>query len=89
MRNRTPRKIKNKRNKLILKRGILVYDLACMPKNKMLKDILYEFHNYGLVVYNSQAHGNVSGVNINYPPFVINPKSKIKTVDSSLFCDEK
>jgi len=83
MKNRTPRKDKVKINKLTLKRGILVYDLAALPTGMTLKNVLFQFYNYGIVTYNSKANGNMSGINVNNPPFVINSKSKIKIIDNS------
>lgn len=83
MRNRTPRKDKIKINRLTSKRGILVYDLASLPTGMTLKNVLFQFYNYGIVTYNSKANGNMSGINVDNPPYVINPKSKIKIIDNS------
>ena len=74
MRNRTPRKDKIKINRLTSKRGILVYDLAALPTGMTLKNVLFQFYNYGIVTYNSKSNGNMSGMNVDNPPYVINPK---------------
>lgn len=85
MKQRKPRKSK----KSIAKNGVLIYDIALLPKNKTVGHIYNEFKNYGMVIYNSQAAGNIGAVTSNNIPFVINNVRNIKFIDLSQKSDEK
>jgi hypothetical protein len=51
---------------------VLIYDYASTPKGKTLKEIVALYEDRGLVFYDSQAHGNIGGVNNIHPPMVVN-----------------
>lgn len=80
MKRRLPRKTK----KSILKGGILIYDIAVLPKMKTFKNIVDEFRNYKVVLWASSGAYNCGGKDINNPPTVVGNKTRIKFIDTSL-----
>lgn len=79
MKNRRPRKLK----KHIKKNGILIYDIALLPRHITIDRLHKNFIHNGLVLYNSQGAGNLGGVNSNNTPQIINNINKIKLIDLS------
>lgn len=77
MKQRKPRKSK----KSIVKRGVLIYDLALLPNGRTIANIYKEFKEKGIVVYNSAAAGNVGQRNSVSKPRVINNVRDIKFID--------
>lgn len=76
---RIPRKIK----KSLGKNGVLVYDVSSLPNRQTIKSIMYDFNNFGLVLWASAANDNYSGKDCNNPPMVVGNVRKFKVIDVS------
>lgn len=85
MKQRKPRKSK----KSIRKRGVLIYDLAVLPKNWTLIKVMTAFKQDGIVIYNLTAAGNFGMKNTDNTPIVINNARTVKFIDLSQKSDDK
>lgn len=74
-----PRKIKKK----IKKSGTLLYDIAGLPHNTTMMNIVNGFHNMGVVLWCSDPSYNFSAKKVDNPPTVVNGVKKINIVDVS------
>jgi len=79
MKNRTPRKLKKKS----IKRGILIYDFASLPRTNTAKDVMKNFINLGIVFYDSDGNNNISGKDCHNIPQVVNNVRGVRIVDLS------
>jgi hypothetical protein len=64
---------------------ILAYDLAALPKNAKMNDIIEKYKKEGVIVYCSKASGNYSGKDVENPVKIFNPDgTDVKFIDTSL-----
>lgn len=72
-----PRKLKKQ-----IKKGILIYDVSGMPRGQLMKNIVDDYRELGVVVWASSPSDNFGAVKVERPK-IVGRHSRIKFVDVS------
>ncbi len=76
---RKPRKVK----KRLAKNGVLIYDVATLPRQQTIRDIHKAFSEMGIVLWASKANDNYTGRDCDNAPQVVSNIRKFKSIDVS------
>lgn len=65
-----------RKKKKLRKQTLICYDLAYLPKRKIIREILIDANKHGIIVYDSSAAGNYSGRNLDnqFKPYLLSTR---------------